>query len=205
MVIFPREVRPYPVVRPKAGPPRPAVFFDRDDTLIENAALPAEAFAGRAGDLADPAWIRPMADAAEACRRARELGYAVVVVTNQGVVARGGATLDQVEAACARTLEALGPGIEACLACPFHPRASGPAAFVREHPWRKPGPGMLLAAAELFNLDLARSWMIGDAPRDVQAGEAAGLAAERCLRVGPDFSLSDAIERIAGAREAANG
>ena len=188
-----------------SGPARPAVFFDRDDTLIENASLPAEALAGRPGDLADPDWVRLLPGAAEACQRARDLGYVVVVITNQGVVARGGATLERVEATCQRTLELLGVGVGACLACPFHPDATGPAEFCREHEWRKPRPGMLLAASELFNLDLARSWMIGDAQRDVDAGLAAGLGEAKCLLVGGQFDLNHAMDRIAKAPAGAHG
>lgn len=197
MVIFPPEVRPSPPTRTRSGQARPAVFFDRDDTLIENANLPSEAMAGKPGDLADPAWVRPRPHAAEACRRAIELGYAVVIVTNQGVVARGGATLAQVEATCQRTLELLGPGIDACLACPFHPEGTGPAKYCREHPWRKPQPGMLMAAAEFFNLDLARSWMIGDAPRDRAAGLAASLPERQCLLVGDQLDLRQVMDIVA--------
>lgn len=197
MVIFPPEIRPYPATRHQSGPTRPAVFFDRDDTLIENATLPAEALAGRPGDLADPDWVRPLPGAAEACSRAQELGYVVIIVTNQGVVARGGATLAQVEATCQRTLDLLGPGIEACLACPFHPHANGPAEFCREHEWRKPQPDMLHAAAELFNLDLTRSWMVGDAQRDLDAGLAAGLPDAHCLLIDESLDLPHAMDRIA--------
>ncbi|MFI4881467.1 MAG: HAD-IIIA family hydrolase, partial [Phycisphaerales bacterium JB064] len=158
MVIFPPQTRPLPAIEKPQGPPRPALFFDRDDTLIENATLPPEAFAGKAGDLADPAWVRPLPGAAEACRRAVELGFVVIIVTNQGVVARGGATLEQVEATCDRTEAVLGNCFAATFACPYHPKGTGPAEFCREHAWRKPNPGMLLAAVDLFNLDLARSW-----------------------------------------------
>lgn len=199
MVIFPPEVRPFPRL-PAPESRRPAVFFDRDDTLIENGTLPAEAFAGKAGDLADPDWIRPLPHAFEACRRVAEMGFAVVIVTNQGVVARGGASLDEVEAACQRTLEIFEPHAQAMLACPFHPQGEGPPQFCREHAWRKPAPGMLLAAADLLGLDLSRSWMVGDAERDVQAGVAAGLESGRCLRVGDGgLDLASAIDRIAQA------
>lgn len=197
MVIFPPEIRAYPAISLPSGPARPAVFFDRDDTLIENATLPAEAVAGRSGDLADPDWVRLLPGAGEACQRAQDLGNTVVIVTNQGVVARGGAMLEQVEATCDRTMELLGAGVEACFACPFHPKATGPVEFCREHAWRKPQPGMLLAAAELFNLDLARSWMIGDAQRDVDAGLAAGLPTAHCLLIDGDLDLKHAMDRIA--------
>lgn len=194
-----------PARRSTEGPLWPAVFFDRDDTLIENATLPSEAFAGGPGDLADPAWVRPLPGAVEACQRAVDLGYTVVIVTNQGVVARGGATIEQVEATCRRTLETLGPSVRAILACPFHPNANGPARFCHEHAWRKPNPGMLLAAAELFHLDLARSWMVGDARRDLDAARAAGVPVEHGLLVGPGLTLENAMERIAHATAAGHG
>lgn len=181
------------------------MFFDRDDTLIVNATLPAGAFAGVRGDLADPAWVRPLPGAVEACRRASDLGFAVVIVTNQGVVARGGATIEQVEATCQRTLDTLGSSVRAILACPYHPQAQGPARYCREHAWRKPHPGMFLAAAELFHLDLARSWMVGDARRDLDAARAAGVPVEHGLLVGPGLRLENAMERIAHATAAGHG
>jgi D-glycero-D-manno-heptose 1,7-bisphosphate phosphatase len=181
------------------------VFFDRDDTLIENGSLSADAFAGKPGDLVDLARIRPLPGAVEACQRAAALGLEVFIVTNQGVVARGGATIGQVEAACLRTVEVLGSPIRAVFACPFHPEGRGPAEFCREHDWRKPAAGMVRAAAELFNLDLARSWMIGDAQRDVDAGLAAGLPAEQCLRVGSEFPLGEAMDRVERTLAASHG
>lgn len=205
MVVFPPEIRPLPEARNVPGPRRPAVFFDRDDTLIENATLPAEAFAGTPGDLADPTWIRPLPGAIEACARAISLGYAVVIVTNQGVVARGGASLDEVEAACTRTIEVLATGIEACFACPFHPHGTGPTAYCREHAWRKPQPGMLLAASDLLGLDLGRSWMVGDAARDVEAGEAAGLPEVQCLLLSGEMTLAAVMDRIAQHPVSAHG
>lgn len=204
-MIFPPEVRTLPKIPAVPGAPRPAVFFDRDDTLIQNSTLPESAFASVRGDLVDLDCIRLLPGAADACRRVLNLGYVVLIVTNQGVVARGGAALDEVEAACDRTMELLGGQIAATLACPFHPRANGPAEFCREHAWRKPGPGMLLAAAKLFGLDLARSWMIGDAVRDVQSGIAAGLPQSHCLRVGESMTLPDAMQRVALASVAGHG
>lgn len=204
-MIFPPEVRPLPEVRRDRPELRPAVFFDRDDTLIENAGLPAAAYAGVPGDLVDIEHIRLLPGAAEACGSLASLGYAVFIVTNQGVVARGGASIEDVQVACERTVALLGGRIEAVLACPFHPRASGPATFCREHPWRKPAPGMLLAAAELFGLDLSRSWMIGDAERDVSAGVAAGLPTAQCIQVGPAMPLADAVQRVASSPVAGHG
>lgn len=187
---------------------RAAVFLDRDDTLMEANSLPAPPPPAKAGDVVDPALVRPLPGAAAACRALREAGFALVIVSNQGVVARGGATCETVESVNARLRELLereahwdraaGPLIEAVYYCPHHPRGAVPE-FTREHPWRKPAPGMILAAAADLGLDLSRSWFIGDAPRDIEAGRAAGIPADRCLLVGPDAPLrgvADAADRI---------
>lgn len=178
-------------VRRYAHSMRPAVFLDRDDTLIRNRDLPppSDPPPGWApGDLYDPARVALMPGALEACRLLRGAGFALVIVTNQGCVARGSATVAQVEAVNerVRTLLVDDAGadlIERVYAVPFHPRGTVPA-FTREHPWRKPAPGMLLAARDDLGLDLSASWLIGDAERDVQAGVNAGLDPGRCLRCG---------------------
>jgi D-glycero-D-manno-heptose 1,7-bisphosphate phosphatase len=79
--------------------------------------------------------------------------------------------------------------------CPFHPKGNVPE-FTREHPWRKPGGGMLHAAATDLGLTLADAWIIGDAPRDIEAGLAAGLDPAKCLLVGAALSFTQAAERI---------
>lgn len=163
---------------------RPAVFLDRDDTLMEARSLPAPPPPAAPGDVTDPSLVRLLPGALDACRRLHRAGFTLVVFSNQGVVARGGATIARVEAVNDRLRELLDGLVEAVYFCPFHPRGNVPG-FTREHPWRKPGPGMILAAAEELGLDLSRSWVIGDAPRDVEAGVSAGLAPERCLLIGP--------------------
>lgn len=169
---------------------RPAVFLDRDDTLIENASLPPASWAGgRAGDLCDPAFVRPMAGAVEACRVLRAAGLCLVVVSNQGLVARGNGTMEQVGAtnAALRRVFVDGQGrglLGAVYVCPYHPHGRIPE-YAREHPWRKPAPGMILAAAAALGLDLDRSWVVGDKERDLEAGRRAGVAVGRLLLVGP--------------------
>ncbi len=186
--------------------PHPAVFLDRDDTLIANAELPDEAFAGRWGDLADPAWVSLLPGVHDSCLALRRAGFVLVVVTNQGSVARGGATIADVEATNAKVCELLPdpdrphrphhphrPGsslIERTYFCPYHPLGAVEPYNV-EHPWRKPQPGMILAAVDDLGLDLASSWMVGDAERDVEAGQRAGIDAARCIRVGVDGELPD--------------
>lgn len=174
--------------RPQS-PPRPVVFLDRDDTLNRNAELPPAAFPGTRGDLFLPEHVQLFPGVADACQRLKSAGYALVIVTNQACVARGHATLADVERTNQAVAHALGPGvIDACYSATFHPSAVVPHLRSRaeaDHPWRKPGPGMLLAAAHDLHLDLGRAWIIGDKTRDVDAGLAAGLPRARCLRIGP--------------------
>ncbi|MCC6675855.1 MAG: HAD-IIIA family hydrolase [Phycisphaerales bacterium] len=172
---------------------RPTVFLDRDDTLIDNKD--ATAHTPTPGDLLDPALVRLLPGAGEACARLQQPGLQLVVITNQGGVAQGLCTLQQVEAVNDRLRQLLrGFGVELA-GIYYSPNRPPPAGIVPRfstpHPWRKPGPGMLLAAAADLNLDLPRSWCIGDAPRDVEAGVAAGLSPHRCLRIGPGLPLAD--------------
>ncbi len=168
---------------------RRAVFLDRDDTLIAcNGVTPD-------GDLGDPALVELLPGALEACGRWREAGFALVVVSNQGGVARGKYGTDAVEAVNARVNELLGGAIDAFRYCPYHPKGTVPE-FTREHPWRKPAPGMLLDASEELGIDLAGSWMVGDAPRDCAAGRAAGCRTVLVSRddapvEGADFVVPD--------------
>jgi len=152
-----------------------AVFIDRDDTLIAND-----------GDLGDPTRVVLLDGAGAAVALLRRAGFRTVVVTNQGGVARGRYDECAVHAVH-RRIEALlsvdarsSPAIDLYLFCPFHPEGSVDR-YRREHFWRKPSPGMLHAAAAALALDLGRSWLVGDAERDVEAGLAAGC---RTVRIG---------------------
>lgn len=146
---------------------RAGVFLDRDDTLIHcNDVTPD-------GDLGDPALVRLLPGTLEGCRALKSSGFVLVVVSNQGGVARGRFGLAEVDRCNARVNELLGGLIDLFRYCPYHPAGKVPE-FVREHPWRKPQPGMLLDAAAVLGLDLASSWMVGDRVRDCEAGRAAG-------------------------------
>lgn len=189
---------------------RPAVFLDRDDTLMEANSLPPPPAPAARGDVVDPRQVRLLPGVAQGCARLAAAGFFLIVVSNQGVVARGGAGLAQIEAVNARLRELLpdparpGPSlISAVYCCPFHPRGNAPR-FTREHPWRKPAGGMIAAAAAEMDLDLGNSWMIGDAARDVEAAVAAGLAPDRCLRIGSGPGLpadfAAAVDAVLRAR-----
>jgi D,D-heptose 1,7-bisphosphate phosphatase len=143
-----------------------AVFLDRDNTIIHND-----------GDLGDPKLVKLIQGAASAIASLRGLGFKVIVVTNQGGVARGKYTEADVEATHQRINELIlansGATVDRFYFCPYHPQAIV-EQYRADHPWRKPQPGMLIQAAKDFNLDLSQSWMIGDQVRDIQAGIVAG-------------------------------
>ncbi len=164
--------------------PRPAVFLDRDDTLIANREVTART--PHPGDLCDPALVRLLPGVATGLRRLRDAGFALVVVSNQGCVARGVCPVEQVEACNRRMRDLLrteaGVELAGVYYCPYHPKGTV-APFNVEHPWRKPAPGMMLAAAADLGLDLTRSWMIGDAERDAEAAVAAGIDSTRAILV----------------------
>jgi D-glycero-D-manno-heptose 1,7-bisphosphate phosphatase len=155
----------------------PVVFLDRDNTLIAND-----------GDLGDPSKAKLLPGVAEGLKRLKDAGYRLVIVTNQGGVARGHygeADVDRVHAKIASLVDEESGGkrvIDRFYYCPFHPEGTHPD-YRREHPWRKPRPGMLLQAAADLSLDLDRGWMIGDQARDILAGRAAGV---RTILLGED-------------------
>lgn len=163
---------------------RPAVFLDRDDTLIANQEVTAGT--PHPGDLCDPALVRLLPGVASGLRRLHDAGFALVVVSNQGCIARGVGTIEQVEACNRRMRDLLraeaGVELDGVYYCPYHPKGTV-APFNIEHPWRKPAPGMILAAAEDLGLDLSRSWMFGDSERDAEAAIAAGITPSRALLI----------------------
>jgi D-glycero-D-manno-heptose 1,7-bisphosphate phosphatase len=189
---------------------RPAVFFDRDNTLIASD-----------GYLGDPAKVALIPGAAEAIARVRGLGYAVVVFSNQSGVARGMFTEEDVQAVNARMAELLlaengAAVIDRHEFCPFHPEAEV-ERYRQDSDLRKPKPGMIFQAERQLALDLSRSWVVGDAPRDIDAGHAGGCrtvlvkngaltespAAREPGEHAPDFeveSLREAMEVIARNR-----
>ncbi|NTU76471.1 MAG: HAD family hydrolase [Alphaproteobacteria bacterium] len=126
-------------------------------------------------------------------RAAQDRGYRLAIVTNQSGVARGLYTLDDYERLTAWMMESFrreGIGIDLVLACFEHGEGAVPA-YSRESFWRKPNPGMILEAARRLRLDLARSAMIGDNARDMQAARAAGVGLCLWLTQDPTASLPD--------------
>src|SRR5579864_1384561 len=144
-----------------------ALFLDRDGVIVADTG-----YLGRAED------VRVLDGAAAAVARCNALRIPVVVVTNQSGIARGyydWSGFCAVQAALAAALTAAGAHLDAVLACAYHGDGKEPLR-IAAHPWRKPNPGMILAAAERMNIDLSRSWIVGDKADDLAAGAAAGLA-----------------------------
>jgi len=146
---------------------RQTVFLDRDGTIIQDS-----------GYVGDPSKVRLLPGAADAIRRINNAGLLAVVVSNQSGIARGIFTQDDLAAVHSQLEDLLsehGAKLDAAYYCPF---LEGPDAkedaFRKPSDLRKPKPGMLLQAAREHDIDLAHSWMIGDAIRDVEAGARAG-------------------------------
>lgn len=188
---------------------RPAVFLDRDGTLTAEGE-----WVTKSSELA----LLPFA--AEAIALLSRAGYAVVLATNQSAVARGLVTeaeLAEIHAHMERELARGGAKLSGIYHCPHHPTEGAPP-FRRACECRKPEPGMLLAAARELGLDLSRSWVVGDAERDLLAGTAVGARGilvatgkgkaeyERLVREGhaPESFVQHVLEAahaIAGPRE----
>jgi D-glycero-D-manno-heptose 1,7-bisphosphate phosphatase len=146
---------------------RPALFLDRDGVIVEDTQ-----YLGCTQD------VRMLAGAGAAIARCNERGIPVIVVSNQSGIARGlydWSGFAAVQAAIASALAKAGARLDAVFACAHHADGNAPLN-VADHPWRKPNPGMIVAAAERMKLDLAHSWIAGDRASDLAAGKAAGLA-----------------------------
>ncbi len=146
-----------------------AVFLNRDGTINKYV-----------GFLRNPEELELLPGAAEAIRQINASGYLAIVVTNQPVIARGEVTIEQLDE-IHNKLETLlgqdGAYLDAIYYCPLHPDKGFPGEISElkiDCDCRKPKPGMILKAAEDFNIDLSQSWMVGDDKRDMEARQTAG-------------------------------
>jgi D-glycero-D-manno-heptose 1,7-bisphosphate phosphatase len=135
----------------------PAVFLDRDGTLMEEVHY-----------CCDPEKVRILPGVVEGLESLRSAGFALVLITNQSGIGRGLFSEAQYRAVHARLLELLPAGIlGGTYYCPDIPEQPS----LR----RKPAPGMIFEAAAELGLDLARSWMVGDKDVDCGCGRNAGV------------------------------
>ena len=161
----------------------PAVFFDRDGTLMEDVDY-----------CSDPCDVRVYPGVPEALRKLKHAGFLIVLVTNQSGIGRGMFTEKQYHAVQAEFLRQAGDGsIDAVYFCGDAPGVASTR--------RKPEPGMVLEAAREHGIDLGRSFFVGDKPADIECGRRAGTrtvqvrtgygAAQPC---NADFVVSDVLE-----------
>lgn len=167
-----------------------AIFLDRDGTINRYVG-----FLTRVDDL------ELIDGSAEAIKRINDSGYLAIVVTNQPVIARGEVTFEQLDE-IHNKLETLlgnhGAFIDGLYFCPHHPNKGfigERLEFKKECNCRKPKPGLLLEAARDFNIDLSKSWMIGDDDIDVLAGQNAGC---RTIKLKKGYNLLNAVDNILG-------
>ena len=162
-----------------APPVRRCVFLDRDSVIVEDVHF-----------LTTVEQLRVLPGVAEALQRLQEQFY-LVVVTNQSGIARGLLTEDDlfdIHAELVERLAAEAVVIDAFYYCPHLPEATV-GGYDVECDCRKPRPGMLLRAAQDWDIDLPRSFMVGDQPRDAEAGTSAG--ARSVLLGSADGSVPD--------------
>lgn len=143
-----------------------AAFFDRDGVINRDVG-----YLYRIEDL------RFLEGAREALAYLAGLGYKIIIVTNQSGIARGYYTvadMEKLHAYMIREIEAAGGRVDRIYYCPHHKEGK-----VREYAidcqCRKPKPGMVLRALEEFDLDVSKSFLIGDSVRDIEAAESAGI------------------------------
>jgi D-glycero-D-manno-heptose 1,7-bisphosphate phosphatase len=159
-----------------------AVFLDRDGTLIEDVG-----YLERLDRISFYPW------SIDAVRLLNRAGFLVIVITNQAGVARGyfpEAFLADAHRYLDEKLAAGGATIARYYYCPHHPDGSV-AAYRQACECRKPGPGMILQAQRDFDINLSRSFVVGDRWHDIQMGQAAGV---RGLLVRTGYGGSEATK-----------
>ncbi len=181
------------VLRDPPGPARrAALFLDRDGVIVEEV-----------GHLARVEDVRLIDGAAAVIAAANRRRIPVVVASNQSGIGRGLFDWQAFIDVQNRILDALATAdahLDAVFACPHHPRAAPPYGHP-DHPARKPNPGMLQRAATLLVLDLARSWIVGDRARDLEAGQRAGLAGGLLVTTGYGAGADEQTAALALAQD----
>lgn len=155
--------------------PVPAIFLDRDGTLnIDH---------GYVHEIDEFQFIDGVI---EACAKLKEMGFLLVLVTNQSGIARGKFTEDQFVQLTEWmdwSLADRGVDLDGIYFCPHHPEGSV-AEYKQVCDCRKPRPGMFLTAQEELNIDMSASYMVGDKLEDMQAAEAAGVGVKVLVETG---------------------
>jgi D-glycero-D-manno-heptose 1,7-bisphosphate phosphatase len=152
----------------------PAVFIDRDGTIIHDADY-----------CSDPQQVKLFPRIAEALKRLKSHGLKLIIITNQSGIGRGFFSLEQYRAVEAEILRQLGNDlVDATYFCPHNPDDGCNC--------RKPESGMILQAAREHRVDLRRSFLIGDKESDAECGQNAGVRTIR-VRTGLDRETIDSV------------
>ncbi|MBQ6217200.1 MAG: HAD-IIIA family hydrolase [Erysipelotrichaceae bacterium] len=178
-----------------------AVFLDRDGTINEYV-----------GFLRSVDEFRLLPRVSEAIARINASPYLAIVATNQPVIARGEVTFSELEEIHKKMETELGKGgayLDDIFFCPHHPNKGyeGEVAELKlDCDCRKPKIGMLLQAAEKYNIDLGSSWFVGDTTMDIQTGKNAGMKTilvqtgeagkDGKYNAVPDFTAEDTMEAV---------
>jgi D-glycero-D-manno-heptose 1,7-bisphosphate phosphatase len=163
-----------------------AIFLDRDGVIVEDT-----------GYISSPEELILIPDVIPVLKKLQH-SFRLIVVTNQSGVARGYFTEEDLFAINERVIQMLadyGIGLDAIYYCPHHPKV-GKDEYRIECECRKPKPGLLRQATEEFNIELEKSFLIGDQETDIQAGRALGIKTikiNRTDRESPDKSGADFI------------
>lgn len=170
---------------------RPGILLDRDGTIIVDH-----------GYVGSVDRVELIDGAAAAIVKFNRANVPIAVVTNQAGVARGLYAIEDVGRVHRHIAELLAEHdahIDLFLFCPYHP-AGVVEAFARSSEDRKPRPGMAKAAAEMLNLDLSSSWVVGDRPEDLGLAEAVGASA---IYLGPGRCEREGVWSFANLGDAA--
>jgi len=187
------EPLPLPIPSPdlaRPSAPRRAVFLDRDGVINRPKVV-----AGKPYPPMSVAEFVLLPGVPEVCRQLKEAGFLVIVATNQPDVGRGRLSQGVVEAIHAHMCQVLPiDRVEVC----YDPGGTQPPSE-----FRKPRPGMLRRAAAALNIDLNRSWMVGDRWRDIDCGHSAGCRTvfidygyDEHLHAKPDFRVHNLVEAV---------
>ena len=168
---------------------QPAIFLDRDGVInIDH------------GYVHKPEYFQFIGGVFRACRLFREMGYKLIIITNQAGIARGYYDIPQFHRLTDWMLEQFRSEdieIDGVYFCPHHPE-KGVGEYLQQCKCRKPEPGMLLKAAEEHPIDLSASILIGDRCSDIEAGYHAGL--KRCFMVKTGKPISECASLQDGDR-----
>jgi mannose-1-phosphate guanylyltransferase / phosphomannomutase len=171
--------------------PKKAIFLDRDGVITEEVDL-----------LSNPKQLKIIPGAADAIKLINQSGYLAIIITNQPVIARNLCSIDELNV-IHNTMETL-LGFERCFVdaiyfCPHHPDGGYPEErkeYKVECDCRKPKPGLIFNASIEWNIELDKSYMIGDRNSDIDAGNNAGIKASFLIEQNTDNALLDIVTKI---------